>query len=103
MDHASARDRKRVGLAVAQCFTVTSKVKSRIVVHNMHALGPAPFRPSFKPLEKGDMLHERTTATDSPSVTPALLLALCLLLARGDAAADPAATPHNACGPRPAP
>lgn len=45
------------------------------------------------------MLHERTTATDSSSVTPALLLALCLL-ARGDAAADPAATPHNACGRR---
>lgn len=79
MDHASARDRKRVGLGVAQCFTVTSKVKSRIVVHSMHALGPAPFRPSFKPLDKRDMLHERTTATDSSSVTPALLLALCLL------------------------
>lgn len=50
---------------------------------------------------KRDILPERTTATDSSSVTPALLLDA--LLARSDAAADPAATPPTACGRRPVP
>lgn len=90
-------DRKRVGLCVAQCFTVTSKT-SPGCVHSMHALRPVSFRLSPKLLEKKRSLHGRTSATDNASVTLVFLLPLSV-----DVAADPAAAPHNIWEYRPVP
>lgn len=59
-----------------------AKPKSRTVVHSMHALGPAPFRPSFKPLEKRDMLHERKPPQPAhPLRRPSYWRSACCLLA----------------------
>lgn len=106
LDHASARDCKRVGLDVAPCLTVTSKVKSRMWSTPCIALGPASFRPSFKPLEERDTVyapwahirHRQLIRYAGPPAPPA-----GAMLARRDAAADAAATPHNVCGRRPVP